>query len=87
MAVAYAPTEKRLYVTDAKERKIWALDCRDRCRQPDVFLESGALRHPITLAVGLDGTIWLGDLTAQTLMAIAADGTIEGTIRTLRGEG
>jgi hypothetical protein len=85
MALAYAPTDQRLYVADAKARKIWALDCRELCREPVVFLESDALQNPVTLAVGLDGTVWLGDLTGQTLMAIAPDGSIEGTIRSLSG--
>ena len=46
---------------------------------------SDALEHPTTLAVGLDGTVWLGDLQGQTLIAIAPDGTIEGTISSLSG--
>jgi hypothetical protein len=85
MALAYARTEQRLYVTDAKGRRIWALDCRDRCGEPSVFFHSEALQNPTTLAVALDGTLWLGDLQDQTLMTIAPDGSVESTIHTLSG--
>jgi hypothetical protein len=83
MALAYAPTDQRLFVTDGKEGKIWALDCKDRCREPTVFLRSDALKNPTSLAVARDGTLWLGDLQNQTLMTISPDGSVESTIRSL----
>ena len=84
-ALGYGRGMQRLYVADAKDRRIWALDCEGRCKNPTEFLESDALSRPTTLAVALDDTIWLGDLEAQTLMAILPDGTIEGTIRSFSG--
>lgn len=85
MALAYSRIDERLYVTDARGRRIWALDCRTRCAAPEVFLATETLENPTTLAVGLDGTVWLGDLTDQTLMAIDATGEVLGTVRSLHG--
>jgi hypothetical protein len=84
-ALAFDRTEHRLYVTDSLARTLWALDCSGACGQPRALLRSEALQNPTTLAVGLEGTIWLGDLQAQTLMALSRDGEIEGTIRSLSG--
>lgn len=84
-ALAYSRTDRRLYVTDAEERSIWAFDCTERCGEPIVFLRSEVLKRPTTLAVALDGTVWLGDLQGQTLRAIAPDGSVATTIRSLSG--
>ncbi len=84
-ALGFGGATQNLYVTDAKSRKIWALDCRDRCKEPTVFFQSDSLRNPTTLAVALDGTLWLGDLQEQTLMTIAPDGSVMNTIRSLSG--
>jgi len=51
---------QRLYLTDAKSQRIWALDSRDRRQEPTVFLDSDSLENPATLAVAPNGTLWLG---------------------------
>lgn len=84
-ALGYGKRTNRLYLTDSKLRRIWALDCSDGCGEPSLFLESEALENPSTLAVALDGTLWLGDLEAQTLLAISPEGRIENTIHSLSG--
>jgi sugar lactone lactonase YvrE len=76
---------QHLYVTDGKQRRIWEFDCKNDCGEPMVFLDSEALQAPSTLAVGLDGTVWLGDLSEQSLTAISSDGTVRTTIRALGG--
>jgi hypothetical protein len=86
LALAYSRPRQSLYVTDAKERTIWSLDCSDRCGEPSVFLQSEQLENPTTLAVALDGTLWLGDRHGQTLRAIRQDGSVETTIRSLSGD-
>lgn len=84
-ALGYSKTAQRLFVTDAKNQSIWALDCRDECQDPTVFLRSETLQNPFTLQVALDGTLWLGDLREQTLMTISPDGDVKRTIRSLSG--
>lgn len=84
-ALGFDRGAQRLYVTDAKNQRIWALDCRGECKDPTVFLQSDSLRNPITLAVALDGTLWLGDLQEQTLMTIAPDGSVKTKIHSLSG--
>jgi len=56
-SLGYAPGQQRLYVTDAKGKKIWALDCSGRCERPSVFLESDSLENPTTLAIAPDGSV------------------------------
>lgn len=84
-ALAYGRAERRLYVADPTRGAIWALDCTDLCREPRAFLRSQALLSPTTLEVGLDGTVWLGDLAGQALMAVAPSGRIETKIESLSG--
>jgi hypothetical protein len=85
LTLEYGRTQQRLYVADAKGNKIWALDCSDHCEEPQVFLDSESLEAPSTMAVALDGTLWLGDLLGQTLMSVAPDGEVTGRIRSLSG--
>ena len=85
MALAVSKITQHLYVTDGKQQRIWELDCKNDCGEPMVFLDSDALQAPSTLAVGLDGTVWLGDLSEQSLTAISSDGTVRTTIRALGG--
>ncbi len=49
------------------------------------FARSESLGHPTTLAVALDGTLWLGDLPGQTITTIAPDGSPGVTIHRLSG--
>lgn len=86
MALDYGRAAQRLYVTDAKNQNIWALDCRDQCKDPTVFFHAASLKHPTTLSVALDGTLWLGDLEDQTLTTIAPNGSIKNTIYSLSGQ-
>ena len=86
ITLEYGQGQQRLYVADARGKKIWALDCADRCEDPWVFLDSEALETPSTMAVGLDGSLWLGDLQAQALLTISPDGTVTGRVRSLSGD-
>lgn len=85
LALGFSKQTQSLYVTDAKNQRLWSLDCRGRCKDPTVFLQSKSLENPTTLAVALDGTIWLGDLKTQTLQTIRPDGSVARTIHTLSG--
>jgi hypothetical protein len=85
MALGFSKQTQSLYVTDAKNQRLWSLDCRQRCQAPTIFLQSESLENPTTLSVALDGTIWLGDLKNQTLSTIRPDGSIDRTIRSFSG--
>lgn len=86
ITIEYGQGQQRLYVADAKGKKIWALDCADRCEDPWVFLDSEALEAPSTMAVALDGSLWLGDLQGQALLTISPDGTVTGRVHSLSGD-
>ena len=60
-------------------------DTATRLFLPAVFLQSDLLENPTALAVALDRTLWLGDRQGQKLHVIAADGSVETTIRSLSG--
>jgi hypothetical protein len=83
VALDFATATQTLYVTDSRNQTIWALDCRGRCQEPTVFLQSESLKNPTSISVGLDGTLWLGDLVGQTLTSFAPDGTPGNTIHSL----
>lgn len=85
IALGFGGRARRLYVSDLEGRQIWTLDCQSRCGEPEILLQSDSLAQPSTLAVALDGTVWLGDLQAQMLLAISPDGRVVRTIRTLSG--
>ena len=85
VALGFGRQVQQLYVTDAKNQRIWALDCSRSCGEPEVFYQSESLENPTTLSVALDGTIWLGDLKAQTLRTITPDGNVDRTIYSLSG--
>lgn len=86
MAMGYGRQSKKLYVTDARNERIWALDCEGRCGEPAVFYQAESLRNPTALAVGLDGTVWLGDREEQTLTTLTPTGEIGTVIRSLSGD-
>ena len=85
ITLEYGQSQQRLYVADARGQTIWALDCGDRCGDPQVFYDSAALEVPSTMAVALDGALWVGDLQSQTLLTIAPGGTVTGRVRSLSG--
>jgi len=85
LALGFSKQTQSLYVTDAKNQKLWSLDCRERCKDATSLLQFESLESPATLSVGLDGTIWLGDLKTQTLSTIRPDGSLERTIHSLSG--
>ena len=81
----YGSGSQTLYVTDSSRETLWSIDCSSICGQPEVFLESEVLARPTTLGVALDGTVWLGDLTSQTLTAYDPDGSVRTTVKSLTG--
>ncbi len=85
LTLEYGQGQQRLYIADARGQKIWALDCGEQCDEPQVFFDSEALEVPSTMAVALDGTLWVGDLQGQTLMTIAPDGTLTNRVHSLSG--
>ena len=85
LTLEYGPGQQRLFVADVRGRKIWYLDCGDRCGDPQVFFDFGDLEIPSSLGVALDGTLWVGDMQSQTLLSIAPDGTVTNRIRSLSG--
>ncbi|MGB7490198.1 MAG: SMP-30/gluconolactonase/LRE family protein, partial [Thermoanaerobaculia bacterium] len=85
ITLEYGQGQQRLYVADARGQKIWALDCADRCEDPWVFLDSEDLETPSTMAVALDGSLWLGDLQGQALLTISPDGTVTNRVHSLSG--
>ncbi len=84
-ALGFGSRAQRLYVGDLEGRRLWTLDCSDRCGEPEVFLHTAALGSPSTMEVGPDGTLWLGGLEAQMLMAVSPEGQILRTIHSFSG--
>ena len=86
--VSIDPTDGQLYISDTKDKQIWRLQCDDvRCAHRQVFARSEAFRAPSRLAVAADRTVWVSDLKAQKIFAIAPDGSIRQTIASLAGNG
>lgn len=86
LTLEYGQSQQRLFVADVRGQKIWSLDCGDRCGDPQVFFDFGDLEVPSSLGVALDGTLWVGDMQSQTLLAIAPDGTVTNRVHSLSGD-
>jgi pimeloyl-ACP methyl ester carboxylesterase len=85
--IAIDPNHKMIYIADNQGRQVWRLECDNRtCVPPQVFVRSSAFRTPSRLALAPDGTLWIGDLEAQKIFAVGADGNIRQTISSLTGE-
>ena len=85
LTLEYGQGQQRLYVADVRGQRIWALECADRCGDPQVFFDFEDLEVPSSLDVALDGTLWVGDIQSQTLLTIAPDGTVTNRVHSLSG--
>ena len=85
--ITAAPTG-RLYITDAKEKQIWTLDCsaEAECSRPSRFTTTDAVVDPTLLTVSDDGTLWVGDLEAEKIFAFSPQGELKQVLDRLPQE-
>jgi hypothetical protein len=72
----------RFYISDLESKQIWSLDCTGEavCSEPTVFARSDAFVNPSSLAVTPDGTLWVGDIEAQSIFGFTPDGRLKQTV-------
>lgn len=75
-ATAWDGERHRLYVATAGDRTIWRFDCAGPCSEPRPFAENLDLVRPEQLVVTDDGSLWVGDLAGQAMLALRPDGSL-----------
>ncbi len=76
-AMAVDGARGRLYVATANDGVLWRIDCREDCGPPRVFARLSDGARPTHLVVSADGTLWVSDLSAQRILALNPDGSVE----------
>jgi hypothetical protein len=71
-------SRSRMYVADALGKQVWALACDAGFKSCEAngFVDSSHLESPQSLAVTPDGTLWIGDIDGQRILAFSGDGRL-----------
>jgi len=80
--------ESSLLLLDTVGKRIHRVDCpRDSagCSAPELFAAIPEFERPVAMARTTDGTVWVGDLGAQSLFAFDADGQVVEVLDSMFG--
>ena len=75
-ALALDSTGDRLFVIDAGENRIFAVELTAEKPKPRVFAVVKGLEDPHSLAVGADGSVWVTSYRNPTLYRLSATGSL-----------
>ncbi len=71
-----------LYIADALNRCVWTVGMNANRPRASAFLSSSfKLQEPLALAVGIDGTIWVGDRSSRAIFGVDSNGRKVRVIR------
>ena len=70
---------RRMYVADSGNARILVKDL-DNPQAPSSVLGQDALNRPTGIHVAADGTLYIADSGAKTVVVMAPDGTVQMTI-------
>ena len=82
------PTESTVLLLVPSEKRVLVVDCpRDssECSAPETFAAIPEFEQPITVARTTDGTVWVGDLSAQSIFAFDSDGQLVRVLDSMSG--
>jgi streptogramin lyase len=73
---------------DTAGKKVLTVECprgSDGCSPPELFAAIPEFEQPLSVARAADGTVWVGDLGAQSLFAFDPDGNLIEVLESMSG--
>ena len=80
--------DSSLLLIDTAGKKVLAVECprgSDGCSPPELFAAIPEFEQPLSVARAADGTVWVGDLAAQSLFAFDPDGNLIEVLDSMSG--
>lgn len=81
-AIAWDAASKRLFIADSGRETILVIDPNARAPRAERIVSDKRLRDPAGLAVAPDGSLWVADESARTIVQVSTAG--KAILRTLR---
>ena len=73
---------------DTSGRRVLQLECpqgSDSCSAPELFAAIPEFEQPVAVTRATDGTVWVGDLAAQSIFAFDPDGQVVAVLDSMSG--
>ncbi len=82
-AMAYDSGRKQLYIADGAGRRIWSIAITSKVAtgKATIFMESKEFRQPSSIAIGTDGSIWVGDQSAHAIFHFSPNHQLLNTLK------
>jgi SMP-30/gluconolaconase/LRE-like protein len=80
-ALALDAKTDELFVADASGRRLWRLPLTGSDVEPQVLVKPKEFQEPRGLALGDDGSLWVGDTSRQRLFQLSREGKILRSIK------
>jgi DNA-binding beta-propeller fold protein YncE len=80
-ALSVDETRQRLFIADSAGQRIWQVQTNETLPQRRAFDFPTALKQPLGLAVGPDGTLWVADFGLRAIFALTPSGQLRHTLR------
>jgi hypothetical protein len=80
--------DSSLLLIDTSGKRVFEVDCpreSDGCRRPELFAAIPEFVQPLAAARAVDGTVWVGDLGAQSIFAFDPDGNLVDMLDSMSG--
>jgi len=80
--------DSSLLLIDTAGKRVLTVECprgSDGCSPPEVFASIPEFEQPLSIARTTDGTVWVGDLAAQSLFAFDPDGNLVQVLDSMSG--
>ena len=83
-----SPKDSSLLLIDTAGKRVLAVECprgADGCSPPELFAAIPEFEQPLSVTRAADGTVWVGDLAAQSLFAFDPDGNLVQVLDSMSG--
>ena len=80
--------DSSLLLVDTSGKRVYEVDCprdSDSCQPPELFAAIPEFVQPLAAARAMDGSVWIGDLGAQSIFAFDPDGNLLEVLDSMSG--
>jgi DNA-binding beta-propeller fold protein YncE len=81
LALALDSSTDRLFIADSINERILVMGLGGKTTEAEVFSAFKEIEEPLGLAVGAEGTLWVGDHGAATVFLLSSEGKLLETFR------